>query len=341
TKSLPWTRRPLIVNAPMGGIAGADLAVAVTRAGGLGQIGGVPDLDFLSSQLSKAEQALHREEGLLPVGVGILLFAMEPDASISVLSRYRPAVVWLFAAQELTDYAIWADKVREALPESQIWIQVGSVEAALTIASSARPSAMCVQGSDAGGHGFEKGAGIIALLPEVSNALAAAGHADIPLVAAGGITDGRAAAAALILGAQGVVMGTRFLAAPETMIHPMYRSAILNARDGGQSTVRDKLFDEVRGPNQWPREYNGRSIRTDSLRDHEAGLGIEEIRRRFAEASKAPDGGFALPKDGGGRAATWAGTGVGLVKKEQHAAEIVDEVRREVILAFNTASAKL
>lgn len=72
------------------------------------------------------------------------------------------------------------------------------------------------------------------------------------LSAAGGIADGR--------GAEGVALRTRFFAATETHIHPIYQSAILYTHDGGQTTVRAKLFDELKGPNLWPGEYDGRSI---------------------------------------------------------------------------------
>lgn len=291
----------------MGGFAGAELAIAVSKAGGLGQIGGTPDLQDLDTQLSRAQEALDLDDGLLPVGVGLLLFAMNAHESIAVLEKYRPAVVWLFAAKDLSDYSQWAQKIRKALPKTQVWIQVGSVQAALTITNGTKPTVLSIQGSDAGGHGFERGASIVSLLPEVADALAAAGHGDIALVAAGGIADGRAAAAALVLGAQGVVLGTRFLSAPETNVHPTYRAAVIAAKDGGQSTVRAKVFDELRGPNQWPVEYDGRSIRTESFRDHQAGVHLDEIRRRYAEASQSPSNGFA--RDGGGRAATWAGTG--------------------------------
>lgn len=179
---------------------------------------------------------------------------------------------------------------------------------------------------------------VISLLPEVSDALAAAGHS-CPLVAAGGISDGRAAAAALTLGAQGVVMGTRFLSAPETNVHPQYRAAVIAARDGGQATVRAKLFDELRGPNMWPGPYDGRSIRTESFSDHEAGVAIEEIRKRHAEATKSEGAGYGV--DGKGRAAMWAGTGVGLVKREQPAATIVEEVREGVAAAMQAVKASL
>lgn len=196
-----------------------------------------------------------------------------------------------------------------------------------------------IQGVDAGGHGYERGAGIISLLPEVLDALSEAGKSQIPLVAAGGIVDGRAAAAALTLGAQGVVMGTRFLSASETNVHPEYRKAILAANDGGQCTVRSKVFDELRGPNAWPEEYDGRSFRIQSFKEHSEGVHIDEIRKRHSSAIKDDSRGFA--EDLSGRAAAWAGTGVGLVRREQSAEEIVESVRSGIIAALEAARARL
>lgn len=323
----------------MGGFAGADLATAVTKAGGLGFIGADNDMESLDKGLTQVEQSLGRHNDMLPIGVGLLSFVVQADRVIPILQRHRPAIVWLFAAKELKDYATWAEKVRAATPQSQIWVQVGSVAAALTVAEQCKPDTMCIQGVDAGGHGFEKGAGIISLFPEAGDALAAAGHGHIPLVTAGGISDGRSAAAAFALGAQGVVMGTRFLSASETQMHPIARKAVLQAKDGGQSTTRAKLFDELRGPNIWPGAYDGRSIVMESYNDHARGVDIDEIRKLHAEALKADDAGFG--EDGKGRAAIWAGTGVGLVKREQPAAEIVEEVRKEIVEAFEKTRAML
>ncbi|KAK4500525.1 hypothetical protein PRZ48_008714 [Zasmidium cellare] len=334
--SLPWTKTPLIINAPMGGIAQADLAIAVSKAGGLGQIGVDDNLEGLKTQLAQVEKELGRHNGLLPIGVGFLSFIVDSSKAVEIVEKFKPAVVWVFAANALDDYAGWAEKVRKASPSSQVWIQVGNVEAAVRVAKEARPDVLCVQGADAGGHGFEKGAGIISLLPEVEDALAEEGH-DIALVAAGGIADGRAGAAALNLGAQGVVLGTRFLSAPETNVHPRYRAAVLAAKDGGQSTIRAKLFDELRGPNRWPVAYDGRSIRMKSFEEHKAGVHIDEIRKRHTEAIKGEDAGFGVD----GRTAMWAGSGVGLVRKEQPAAEIVEEFRRGIFDAMHTARTRL
>ena len=323
----------------MGGSAGAKLAVAVTQAGGFGLIGADADMQNLQDEIAHATAQLQRHEGLLPIGIGFLLFVVKLDIVLPILQDAQPAVVWLYAAADFADYGTWAHEIRRALPSTQVWIQVGSVHAALTVAEIARPDVLCVQGSDAGGHGFEKSAGIISLLPEVADALAAAGHGEIPLLAAGGIIDARAAVAGFALGAQGVVLGTRFLSAPETKVHPGYRDMILAATDGGQSTVRSKVFDEMYGPNRWPVLYDGRSVRNESFEDRMNGVAIEQVRSRHAAAIKEEDKGYAVL--GKGRATAWAGTGVGLVKKQQPAAEIVEEIRSGVAAVMDRVKTRL
>lgn len=324
----------------MGGFTGPDLAVAVTKAGGLGMIGAVNEMDKLDRQLAQASESLRSSNmdcsSTLPIGVGLLPFIVKVDEALAVVREYNPAVVWLFAARELDDYASLAKQLRHDCPHSQIWIQVGSVAGALHLAKVCKPDALVLQGIDAGGHGFEKGAGIITLLPESTDTLAAAGFSSIPLLVSGGIVDGRGVAAAFALGARGVVLGTRFLAAKETTVHPKYQAAVLSAEDGGQNTVRAKLFDELRGPNIWPVLYDGRSVRTNSYTDHVSGMPIEKIRELHAAAEKEEDKGWGESN----RATVWAGTGVGLVKKVQPAAEIVEEVREGARQALEAAKAR-
>ena len=132
-------------------------------------------------------------------------------------------------------------------------------------------------------------------------------------------------------------MGTRFLAAKETMVHPHYQAAVLAAEDGGQATVRAKLFDELNGPNIWPVAYDGRSIRTNSYLDHANGVSIDDIRKLHKQALSGEDLGWGETN----RAAVWAGTGVGLVKKVEPAADIVEEIRTEARKALDAARARL
>jgi len=340
----PWTSTPIIANAPMGGFAGSALATAVTQAGGVGFIGTAFDMDSLSKELEQASSALRgaaraHHDSTIPVGVGFLTFVAKLDEAAAVIAKYPPAIVWLFAAKELEDYALWAQKIRSVSPQTKIWIQIGSVAGALEVARRCAPDVLVMQGLDAGGHGFEKGAGIISLLPEAADTLRVNGFGHVPLVAAGGIVDGRGVAAALALGADGVVMGTRFLASTEiTLPHEGYRAALLETKDGGQNTIRAKVFDELKGPNIWPVLYDGRGIVTESYTDHIGGMDIEEIRRLHKEAVEGEDAGFGIE---GRRAAVWAGTGVGLVSEIKAAGDIVEEVREAARKAMEEAKARM
>lgn len=132
----------------MGGFALSDLAIAVYKAGGLGFIGSDGNLTNLTSELTKVEDAIDRHNDLLPIGVGILSFAMNMQDTLDVIQKFRPSIVWLFAAQDIGDYTEWAKNVRKVSPKSQVWVQIGSVEGALQITKNVRPDAMCIQVSD-------------------------------------------------------------------------------------------------------------------------------------------------------------------------------------------------
>lgn len=359
--SYPWTSSPLICNAPMGGYAGpfarSALAVAVTRAGGIGFIGTVRDITGETArELAEARNLLSAsghfnpndddENAVLPIGVGFLPCLASLEDCVEVVKAHRPAVVWFFAARELGDYALWTRRMREASPASKVWIQVGSVAAAVEVAGTCEPDVLVVQGIDAGGHAFEKGAGVISLLPEVADALREREQQQqqqkpsvegrkIALVASGGIVDGRGVAAAYALGASGVVMGTRFLASEEVSLpHRRFQDVILATRDGGQNTVRAKVFDELMGPNVWPEVYDGRSVVTESYVDLKRGKGIDDVRALFAEAEKAEPMGFGDGKVVG-RATVWAGTGVGLVNEVKPAGDIVRDARNVAKAIFS------
>lgn len=341
---LPWVVSPFIANAPMAGFAGGSLASAVTLAGGFGMIGGLQNISDIRSQLQQANTTLRASSNPLianaehlPIGVGFLPLFVALDDVLPVVADARPAVVWLFAAQDLDVYATWAAAIREVSPGTKIWIQAGNIEALLHIAKTAAPDAICAQGADAGGHGYVRGAGIVSLVPEVIDTLAQNGLGDIEVLASGGIVDGRGVAAALSLGAKGAVMGTRFLASREIIINPIYQAAVLEARDGARSTVRSKVFDELNGPNIWPESFDGRSLAMRSYRDFIDGVGIDEIRKLHAEAIAGDDKGFALGLEG--RASMWAGTGVGLVNRVEGAGDIIKKVREEVKSIFGRMGA--
>lgn len=309
----------------------APFAVAVSQAGGIGFIAGGFDLSNLEKDISEAarlvreaDPPIRSREGVLPIGVGFQNWGSDLNVALHVIKTYVPAVAWFFAPRKVPDLLSWSQQVREVSGgRTKIWIQVGSVAEAVEVAQTCTPDVLVIQGSDAGGHGLEHGAGVISLLPEVSDGLKGMGIGDLPLVAAGGIGDGRGMAAALALGASGVAMGTRFLASKEVTIARGYQDEVLRVGDGGVSTVRTKVYDTLRGITGWPEAYDGRGIVNESYTDKLRGVEDEQNVNRYNEAMRLGDKGWG-PQ---GRMTTYAGTAVGLVKKVSSVADIVREVR--------------
>ncbi|KAH7336495.1 hypothetical protein BKA65DRAFT_506567 [Rhexocercosporidium sp. MPI-PUGE-AT-0058] len=330
----PWTESPLISSAPMRLIATSPLATAVTRAGGLGFLGAGTDVSTLSSLLSEATSSFQTSplpktpDGILPIGVGFICWGADLSTVLKVIEEapLKPAAAWLFAPQDTKELVSWTDGVRKfSGGKTKIWIQVGTVASAVEVARSSKPDVLVIQGADAGGHGLVQSSSIISLLPECVDALAREGFENIPLVATGGIMDGRGVAAALMLGATGVCMGTRFLASPEAVISEGYRKAVIQASDGGVTTARTTVYDRVRGTHGWPGSYNARGVLNQSFWDSQKGMTEEENAKLYGEAVKMGDEGWGEK----GRMTTYAGTGVGLVKNVMPAGDIVEEVLRD------------
>lgn len=318
----------------MKNISGPELAVAISEAGGLGFIGPGNKTADLESHLDEASSLISASSQLcqfasqsrLPIGVGFQTWNGDLPTASRILSAKPAAVAWLFAPrhgqQELDE---WAREIRKSSPGTQIWIQVASVAHALdAVGGTSPPDVLVVQGTDAGGHSLTQGAGIITLLPEVSDALSAVQSAkDIPIIAAGGIIDSRGAAAAFALGASGVNMGTRFLASTEARINPGYQRHVISASDGGQTTVRTQLYNHLRGLTTWPAPFDARGLINQSWRDHQSGMPFEENAELHKKAVEKGQEAWGY----NGRTATYAGTGIGLVKEVKSAGEIVKEVR--------------
>jgi nitronate monooxygenase len=350
----PWTKAPLIAGAPMRLISLTTFAVEISRARGLGFIGAGNDATNLANRdlASVLEEVktkcadistLTAVKDVLPVGVGFLCWAGEKllQDCLPALEKYVPAAVWFFAPNNNDELVRFTEEVRRVTQgKTKVWIQVGSVANALEVTKTCHPDVIVVQGHDAGGHGFHYAAGLIPLFPEVNDAvtdLCSKENIRRPvLVAAGGIVEPRTAAAALSLGASGLVMGTRYLASPEASIMQGYRDDVLASSDGGQQTDRTKLYDQLRGTTDWPDEYGGRSLLNRSYYDHADGMSIEENKRLYEEALKKGDAGWGEQ----GRLTTYAGTGVGLMRKVQGAAEITEEIRDGAKNILAAAAAK-
>ena len=332
----PWASRPFIVSAPMRVMSGPSLAMAVSGAGGLGFTGPgiktkdmIVDLEEVSTLMNKARafDAFHSTHSLLPVGVGFQLWGEDIDVAVDNVERFKPCAAWLYAPREdPEEFGHWSRRIRQASPRTQIWIQIGTLgEAKHILKNPVKPDVVVVQGTEAGGHGRAKdGMGIMTLFPEIADAMSSS---QIPLLAAGGIADGRGVAAAQCLGASGSVMGTRFLASSQARISRGYQNEIIRATDGAVSTTRTLLYNHLRGTFGWPAEYSPRTIINKSHVEHLAGSAFEELKARHDEALTMGDSGWG-PE---GRLATYAGASVGLIHEVKDAGDIVRDVREDAL----------
>lgn len=361
-EAFPWTDAPLISSAPMRGAAYAKLAVAVSQAGGLGFIGAGYDTHLLDGYLQDAVKLLAEGpiakanvDEALPVGVGIIVHRAKLDEFVAAITpspsnnhRAPPAAVWLFAPHEPSDLRLWADAIKQVpLSKGQkrpsIWVQAGSLAEMVPSVIAAQPDVAVVQGADAGGHGLAQGASIVPLVPEMIrcfNSLLSGGKLlSMPrIVATGGISEGRGMAAALVLGAQGVSLGTAFLATPEAEIAQGYREEVVSASDGGNSTIRSRVYDSLRGTDFWPERFGARGVTNESWREWQrtGQEGMAANRNNYEKAIGLGDAGWG-PQ---GRMTTYAGTGVGLVTSIKSAGEIVRSIRSESMDALNQIGGK-
>ncbi|KAI6390674.1 hypothetical protein MCOR23_009431 [Pyricularia oryzae] len=308
-KWFPHTEAPVIISAPMLGIATGTLAAQVTKAGGLGMVPGGYDVTPGSTQLAELDAelstvrqvlGLQTSSDPLPVGIGFICCHEIVDKHFGgrgladLVAKHRPAAVWLFAPEPDAGYEKLVRAARDAAAaagyEVKVFAQVGTVADARR-AVAAGVDVVVAQGVDAGGHQFAVGSGIVGLVPEVRDMVDDEFPGkEVAVVAAGGIADGRGVAAALALGAEGAVMGTRFLVADEAKTADWQRKMVLETRDGGLNTNKSVFHDQLRGTDSlWPPFYDGRAIVTDSYRDHRVGVSLEENKKRFNQAKESGD----------------------------------------------------
>lgn len=149
----PWAKIPLVSCGPMRLIALADLAVEVSRAGGLGFIGAGSDASILEKEFEKAKQliagaqVLREVHEVLPIGVGFLLWAGDNllNEALPLIAKHVPAAVWLFAPNDLDQFTQWTREIRRATnSKTKIWIQIGTVAEAVEVANSCQPDVLVV-----------------------------------------------------------------------------------------------------------------------------------------------------------------------------------------------------
>ena len=196
----------------MAWIAESTLAAAVSNAGGLGIIaGGSAPIDYLREQIRRCKELTDK-----PFGVNIMLMSPNAEELAKLVIEEKVPVVTTGAGNPGKYMAAWKEAGVKVIPV------VPSVALAVRM-ERAGADAVIAEGTESGGHIGENTT--MCLVPQVVDAV------EIPVIAAGGIADGRGVAASFMLGAQGVQVGTRFLAAQECQIHPTYKELVVKAKD--------------------------------------------------------------------------------------------------------------
>ena len=303
-------KHPILL-APMDLVADGRLAATVTRAGGFGIIGGGSgDEAWLAREMDAAGDAR--------VGVGFITWSMAKNPRVLdlVLERRPPAIMLSFG-----DVRSHADKIKRAGALMICQIQTVA-QAKDAVANGA--DVLVPQGAEGGGHGISRGT-----LPLVPAVVDIAGG--IPVAAAGGIADGRGLAAALMLGADGVLVGTRFYASQEAAGFTAAKERIVAAN--GDETIRGILFDIARG-NVWPAPYGGRLLQND-FTERWRGREAELLQHQGAESARYAEARAAGDFDTAG---VIAGEAVDLIEDIPPAAVIVERMIKEATALLAGAS---
>ena len=305
-----------IVQAPIGPLVGPELVAAVSNAGGLGMLSGLAVAEDRLGELIDRTRELTEA----PFGVNFIL-ARSRDRAIRIALEHGVPVVSLFWGEP--------DEHVPAIHEAGALVMhtVGSPEQARR-AVAAGVDIIVAQGWEAGGHVWD-GVATMALIPSVVDAVA-----PVPVIAAGGIADGRGLAAVLVLGAQAAWLGTRFVATDESRAHPRYKRAVLEA--GVDATIHQRdLFDIG-----WE-DAPHRVLRNSTVAAwEEAGSpakggrpGQGETVARTADGREVPRYSAALPvagMEGDVEAmALYAGQSAGLVGEIRPAAAVIDALASE------------
>jgi nitronate monooxygenase len=303
-----------VIQAPMAIAAGGKLAAAVSSAGGLGMIGGgYGDESWLTEQFDAA--------GSQRVGCGFITWSLaEKPHLLSLVLERNPSALFLSFGDPAPFVAIAkAANIPVICQIQTLKDAIHSIEVGADI--------IVAQGTEAGGHGEKRAT--FTLVPEVADYIAAKSP-EVLLCAAGGIGDGRGLAAALILGADGVVIGSRFWATLEAIVHPNMHRAALEAT--GDQTIRSSVMDIARDLN-WPSRYTARVLQnefTDRWNDDIEGL----IEQATGESTKWTSAWAAGDTN---VANTYTGEVVGLVNSIEPAGVLLHDIvsRAQKLLQTN------
>lgn len=290
-----------IIGAPMAGVAGGELAAAVSTGGGLGMIGvgGSATSDFIRTEAAKARTAGR------PFGIGLMAWALadRPDQFEAAINAGPALVSVSFGALEP-----WVERLHTVGIAAAT--QAGDTEEA-RVAAGCGVDFVVVRGSEAGGHGRDR----VATLPLLQSVL---DIVDIPVIAAGGIATGRGLAAVLAAGAAGAWVGTALLASTEAINSSSARARALAASE--IDTLYTSVFDVAQGIG-WPSGYPGRALANDFCRRWSG---------REDELAANPDAAEQLAtarrSENYDVAYIYAGQGVGLLREQRSAAAVVADM---------------
>ena len=286
-----------IIQGGMAWVAEYHLAAAVSEAGGLGIIGaGGAPAEFVREQIQKTKEKTDK-----PFGVNIMLMNPEADAIARVVVEEGVKVVTTGAGNPGKYMAMWKEAGVKVIPV------VASVAMAKMM-ERAGADAVVTEGMESGGH--IGSATTMTLVPQVVDAV------KIPVIAAGGIADGRGFAAAFMLGAEAVQMGTRFVVAKESIVHENYKQKVIAAKD---------IDSEVTGMSHG---HPVRQIRNNMTREY---LKLEKEGAPFEELEHLTLGALrkAVVEGDTVNGTLMAGQIAGLVKKEQTCAEMIQEIMEQ------------
>lgn len=281
----------------MAWIADGKLAAAVSSGGGLGIIAaGNAPAEYVREQVRIAKSITEK-----PIGVNIMLMSPFADDIAKVVIEEGVEVVTTGAGNPSKYMKNWKEADIKVIPV------VASVAMA-KLMTRLGATALIAEGGESGGHVGELTT--MVLVPQICDAT------NLPVIAAGGIADGRGVAASFMLGAQGVQLGTRFLSAFECNIHPTYKEKILKATDLCTMVTGKRLGHPVR------------SLRTQFARDYQkaeyGGMADEELENLAVGALR-----LAVQEGNNEKGCFLSGQCAAMVKREQSAAEIVKEIMEE------------
>lgn len=254
-----------VIQGGMAWIADAELAAAVSNAGGLGLIAAMnSNGEQLREQIKKAKTLTDK-----PFGVNLMLMSPFIDETVQVVCEEGIKVVTTGAGNP----ARYMEQLKSA--GVKVICVVASVALAVMVERMGA-SAVVAEGCESGGHVGDTTT--MALVPQVVDAVS------IPVIAAGGIADGRGMAAAFMLGAQAVQMGTRFLTAKECNVHANYKEKVLKAKDRDTIVTGKSLGHPVRAlKNRMTRDFQAKELDPSTTPDELEKMGAGALRRAAIE----------------------------------------------------------